>query len=321
MKVGLGGTFNVFHRGHRALIDRAFQEGEFVALGITSDRFAAQTREEVVPLERRIDDLKAYLETKGSSWDLIIIDTPAGGTNDITDIEALIVSPETREGAERINKERARKGLAPLRLIEVPHVLAEDSMPISSSRIQSGEIDREGRMLRPLRIRVGSDNPIKVDAVRNVLSQLFSSVEVMGTKVATSVPEQPFGEQTRTGAEERARAAIADGDYGVGLEAGVFETPDGLYDIQYCAVVDRRGRVTIGHGSGFRYPPEVADRVRGGWTVGRSFRELYGWERDGKKEGAISFLTCGALNRTALAEQAVMAAMVPRIRRDLYPDL
>jgi non-canonical (house-cleaning) NTP pyrophosphatase len=65
----------------------------------------------------------------------------------------------------------------------------------------------------------------------------------------------------------------------------------------------------------------VAERVRSGVPVGKAFRELYGWERDGKKIGAIGFLTEGALTRTALAEQAVMAAMVPRIKRELYPDL
>ena len=62
-------------------------------------------------------------------------------------------------------------------------------------------------------------------------------------------------------------------------------------------------------------------QVKAGVEVGQAFRELYGWEKGGKKLGAIGFLTKGALGRTELAEQAVMAAMVPRVRRDLYPDL
>jgi inosine/xanthosine triphosphatase len=237
------------------------------------------------------------------------------------DITALIVSPETRASAEEINRDRTLKGLNALQLIEVPHVLADDFLPISARRIMAGEIDVEGRMLHPLRVNVGSDNGIKIDAVGNAMARFYDEVVVSGTKVETGVPEQPRGEETRKGAMERARLALGDADLGVGLEAGVFDTLDGLYDVQYCAIIDRRGRYTIGHGSGFRYPPEVAARVKAGDAVGQAFRELYGWEKDGKKLGAIGFLTKGALGRTELVEQAVMAAMVPRVRRDLYPDL
>jgi len=91
--------------------------------------------------------------------------------------------------------------------------------------------------------------------------------------------------------------------------------------VQYCAIIDRRGRFSVGHGMGFRYPSEAAELVRGGMTVGAAFRELYGKGLDGRKDGAIGYLTRGALGRTELAEQAVMAAMVPRMRRELYSDL
>lgn len=321
MKVGVGGTFNVLHRGHRALLDRAFESGDDVVVGLTTDAFAAGRKQKVLPYDRRKEGLESYLRTKDRPWSVVPIDTPAGNTDDKSEVSALIISPETLPGAEAINEARRRKGLDPLRLIVVPHVLAEDCVPISAGRILAGEIDREGVLLRPLVVNVGSENRIKVDAVRNVLSKLYSEVEVRGVEVSTSVPEQPRGEQTRQGAMERAREAIGGADFGIGLEAGVFDTPGGLYDIQYCAVIDKRGRHTVGHGSGFKYPPAVAEKVSEGWTVGKSFRELYSWEKDGKKEGAISYLTNGVLKRTELAEQAVLAAMVPRIKRDLYPDI
>ncbi|HHT74714.1 MAG TPA: inosine/xanthosine triphosphatase [Euryarchaeota archaeon] len=318
MKVGVGGTFNILHRGHRALLDKALEIGSGVVVGITSDRFALEGRERILPLEERMSELEAYLREKGGNWKISVIDDVAGGTAERTDIGALVVSPETRPRAEEINRQRVANGLAPLLLVQVPHVLAEDGTPISSSRILAGDMDLDGRMLRPIRVMVGSDNPVKLEAVRNVLSKLFSSLEVECTPIATSMPEQPFGEQTRQGAIERAKAALGEADFGIGLEAGVFETADGLYDVQYCAVVDKLGNVTVGHGSGFKYPPEVARKVREGWTVGRSFAELYGQEGAGRREGAIGFLTKGLLDRTSLSEQAVMAAMVPRIRWELY---
>ena len=321
MKVGLGGTFNILHRGHRALIDKAFETGDQVIIGLTSDEFAGQRKTRVLPLIEREERLRAYLRTKGENWEIAVIEDVAGQMDRRTDISALVVSPETRRSAEGINRERIARGLQPLQLIEVPHVLADDFLPISAHRVIRGDIDVEGRLLRPLRVNVGSLNRIKVDAVTNVLSRLYGEVVIAGTDVDPDVPEQPMGEDTRRGAMVRASQAMRDADLGVGLEAGVFDTEDGLYDIQYCAVMDQRGHYTIGHGMGFRYPPAVAELVREGWTVGRSFQELYGWERDEKKVGAIGFLTKGALDRTALAEQAVMAAMVPRVRKELYTDL
>ena len=279
MKVGIGGTFNVLHRGHKALLNRAFEVGDHVSVGITSDRFASSGRGRLLPLEERRKELEDYLQTRGSNWSLEVIEDPVGRVRGPTDVRALIVSPETKARAESINLIRAENGLSPLQLILVPHVLAEDGMPISATRILEGEMDRDGHMLRAMRVNAGSDNPIKIDAVRNVLSRFFSSIEVEGVKVNTEVPEQPFGEQTRQGAMERASASLEGGDFGVGLEAGVFETADGLYDVQYCAIVDKRGVVTIGHGSGFRYPEEVAKKVREGLTVGRPSTSCMAWSR------------------------------------------
>ena len=74
-------------------------------------------------------------------------------------------------------------------------------------------------------------------------------------KVPSTVGEQPKGQETIKGAIARAFACIGTADYGIGLEAGVFETEQGLYDVQYCAVIDKRGMVTIGHGPGVQISP------------------------------------------------------------------
>ena len=50
MKVGIGGTFNVLHKGHRALLDKALEIGDEVVVGLTSDRFASSGRERLLPL-------------------------------------------------------------------------------------------------------------------------------------------------------------------------------------------------------------------------------------------------------------------------------
>ncbi len=96
------------------------------------------------------------------------------------------------------------------------------------------------------------------------------------------------------------------------------EAVSDYFDVQYCAVVDRPGSTTVGHGPGFAYPARVIREVKAGDTVGEAMARLTGIRGIGSKQGAIGFLTERRLDRDALTESAVLMAMVPRIRRDLY---
>jgi pantetheine-phosphate adenylyltransferase len=63
-------------------------------------------------------------------------------------LEALVVSKETQKIAEKINEKRQKAGLSPLEIVAVNMVPAENDTPISTTRIRSGEIDRNGHMLQ-----------------------------------------------------------------------------------------------------------------------------------------------------------------------------
>ncbi len=63
-------------------------------------------------------------------------------------VEALVASPETSSRLELANRLRAEKGLAPMALVTIEWVPAEDGKPISSTRIRKGELDTEGRLRR-----------------------------------------------------------------------------------------------------------------------------------------------------------------------------
>ena len=64
------------------------------------------------------------------------------------DVGALVASAETAAKGSRLNEVRAKSGLAPVEVIIVDLVKAEDGKPISSTRIRAGEIDWRGRLLR-----------------------------------------------------------------------------------------------------------------------------------------------------------------------------
>ena len=322
----MGGTFDVLHRGHRALLDAAFAAGDQgVSIGVTTDAFAnARRARKVRPWEDRVADLRAFLAERGyiGRAEIKPIDDAFGFALEPR-FDAIAATEETAGTADQINEARRRAGLAPLRVVLAPYILADDARPIKSTRIRNGEVDAEGRLARPLRVAVGSENPVKVEAVRAAVARLFGAAEVRGFGVDSGVAAQPFEDATWEGARTRARAALArwpEADFAVGIEAGLFESRAvaGLLDVQACVVLDHAGRFTYGHGPGFSYPADITDELRKGATVGDVVGRLASVEDIGRKEGAVGFLSRGQVTRTQLTEPAVLMALLPRLRPELY---
>ncbi len=310
----VAGTFNILHEGHKTFIRRAFEVGDKVIVGITTDEMASHGREEVLPLYIRKKELENYLSSFGECWEIVEISDIYGPRNVMDEADILVVSAETEDNAKKVNEERVSRGLRPFDLVSVPLVKAFDDEKISSTDILNGEYSRDGRE-DVIRIAVGSVNRVKVEAVRTVMERVFGNVIIKPVEVSSGVSDQPKGMETRKGAVNRACEALQNNDIAVGIEAGVFETEDGLYDFQYCAVVDKEGTMTIGVGPGFRYPDDISELVRKGMTVGEAVHDLYGDPEIGKKQGAVGLLSKGLLDRRSLTEQSVIAAMIPRMDR------
>jgi pantetheine-phosphate adenylyltransferase len=151
MQVALGGTFDPIHDGHRDLFTRAFELGD-VTVGLTTDELASRTRDHerhVRSFEERKHDLRGELEAFAKrhdrSFEIRRLESPTGVATEAP-YDALVVSPETKAGGERINEIRRESGLDPLLIEVVPHRRAEDGEIISSTRIVRGEIDEHGRL-------------------------------------------------------------------------------------------------------------------------------------------------------------------------------
>jgi len=150
MKVCFSGTFNVLHKGHKKLIEKAIEtagKNGIVYIGIT-DGEMLQKKQFLKPLNQRLEVIKKYLKAKGFDKQVVIkVIYDKYGPAIKENYDAIIVSDDTINNAEDINKKRIANGLNQLKIIKIPHVLAKDKKPISSTRVLKKEIDEEGRIL------------------------------------------------------------------------------------------------------------------------------------------------------------------------------
>jgi len=151
-EVGVGGTFDELHRGHKTLLLKAFDVGEHVLIGLCSDDFVARLGKphQVASYDRRLKDLRSFLRER--SWlhraTIVPLSDPYGPTLLKGSIEALVVSKETEHTAMEINERRRRAGEPSLKIVTIEMVPSDNHTPISTTRIRRGEMDREGHLLK-----------------------------------------------------------------------------------------------------------------------------------------------------------------------------
>ena len=150
--VAVGGTFDEFHKGHRALIKKALEIGERILIGLCSDNFAKKLKKthRTAAYDERLGNLKLFLNKMNAidKTEIVPLNDPYGITLSKGCVEAIVVSNETKQRASEINKKRKLKGLSPLKTIVINMIQAEDNIPISTTRIRRGEINHEGHLMK-----------------------------------------------------------------------------------------------------------------------------------------------------------------------------
>ena len=151
--VVVGGTFDELHKGHKALLLKAFDAGDHVIIGLSANDLARKLKRnhEVASYKKRLKELNDFLKKQGvlNKAKIVPLKTPYGITLSKGYVDALVVSRETETRAKEINQKRKAKGLPPLHVIVIEMIPAENHMPISTTRIKEKEIDREGHLLKP----------------------------------------------------------------------------------------------------------------------------------------------------------------------------
>ncbi|QRG37255.1 hypothetical protein FDK38_001627 [Candidozyma auris] len=156
----VGGTFDHLHDGHKILLSAAaFATSTHLIVGITGQQMLSKKKfaEAMESLDRRIGAVTKYLKEilpESVTFSIYQIDDVCGPTGFVRDIDALVISEETRKGATFVNDYRRKQGFSELEVLSVD-VLGSDGGEqdnwkgkISSTDMREEELKRRSKRQR-----------------------------------------------------------------------------------------------------------------------------------------------------------------------------
>lgn len=146
--IGLGGTFDHFHDGHKHFLRYAADLGETVLVGITKARLSHHKpfADAIENYRERHQEVANFCGQEKIPVKIVPLTDEYGPTLDGSTVRALCVTPETSAGADKINTVREKLGMRPLPVFISNYALAENGQPIHSAFIREGIMNREGKI-------------------------------------------------------------------------------------------------------------------------------------------------------------------------------
>ncbi|MGB8574233.1 MAG: pantetheine-phosphate adenylyltransferase, partial [Nitrososphaeraceae archaeon] len=135
---------------HYILLLKAFEVGNHVIIGLSSDNYANQKKKKIAnDYTIRLKNLRKFIKEKfnKSNYSIYELNDFYGPTILNREVQAIVTTESSKENCIKINALRESKNITKLEIVIV--TLAEDheGKVISSTRIRLGEIDINGNKL------------------------------------------------------------------------------------------------------------------------------------------------------------------------------
>ena len=138
--IGMGGTFDHLHDGHKYLIETALSISHQVVIGLTSQKMLKRKKYvlKIEDYETRKKNLENFISsiTELDRVKIVELNDPYGPPIKEPEYEGLIASQETYSNALKLNEVREVNGFKPLIIIVIPMIMGENNQRLSSAAIR-----------------------------------------------------------------------------------------------------------------------------------------------------------------------------------------
>ncbi len=176
-----------------------------------------------------------------------------------------------------------------------------------------------------MKVLVGSENPVKIEAVKEAFSRFFKRVEVIGIKVGSKVSAQPINEEVFEGARNRAmelkkinEEKALGAEFFVGIEGGIIKLISRWFVFGGMCIVDNKRKIGYGTSPFFELPETITQHLLNGIELGDIMDKITGEHNTKQKQGAIGFFTRGMIDRKTFYVDGLIVALIPFINEDFY---
>lgn len=175
-----------------------------------------------------------------------------------------------------------------------------------------------------MKIIIASKNPVKIEAVENGFAEMFPdwTLETEGVSVPSEVSNQPMGdEETFTGALNRAknaRKSLPNADFWVGVEGGNIRHGENEMEVMAWIVVLSKDKIGKARTAGFFLPQKIVDLINQGYELGDADDIVFKLDNSKQQMGSAGLLTDGVMNRLRFYVPAVILALIPFYKKELF---
>jgi inosine/xanthosine triphosphatase len=174
------------------------------------------------------------------------------------------------------------------------------------------------------RVIIASKNPVKIKSTQIGFEKMFVDHKFVfeGLDVGSDVSDQPMGDaETFQGAHNRAvkaREQFESADFWVGIEGGNIEHSNLEMEAMAWIVVLSKSKMGKARTAGFFLPQKVIELIKQGYELGHADEIVFGLSNTKQKMGTTGLLTNNVIDRTQYYTQAVILALIPFLKTDLY---
>jgi pantetheine-phosphate adenylyltransferase len=137
--IGFGGTFDRLHSGHTLMMDLASFYGNEIQIGLIGDNYLKKHKkilgDKIFPYSKRAKNVIEYFSEREKTCTIIKIDSMGKDKEYAieSELNAILVSPETFGGAFSINRKRKSLHKRTMTIVIVPFAISKNGSKISSS--------------------------------------------------------------------------------------------------------------------------------------------------------------------------------------------